>query len=150
MIFVTVGSMAPFEELVKAVDEAKGNSIIKDDVMIQIGNAKYIPKHAKYFRLDPNFSQYLKKAKIVIAHGGAGITYETLALGKKLISVNNPNLSDKHQEDILKRLSKDKHLMWCDDVNKLANMLKDVNKFKFKKYNPPKCLIADKIISFLK
>lgn len=146
MIFVTVGT-GKFDELIIKIDELAPK--IKEKFIAQIGNGNYAPKNISYFRFKPNLMPYYKKADLIISHGGAGTTYELLAMGKKLVSIANPNRTDIHQEEILEVLSKEKHLIWCRNTKDLEEAIKKAKKFKFKKYTKPRCKIAGKIKEFL-
>jgi len=73
MIFVTVGTHEQqFDRLLKAIDELKGCNAIADDVVIQSGYSKYEPKYCKYKKMLPynEMMEYVRKARIVISHGG--------------------------------------------------------------------------------
>lgn len=147
-IFVTVGT-GKFDQLVKAIDQFIEQGKIKDNLTIQIGSGDYIPKFCNYFRFAPSLDQYYQKADLIIAHGGAGITYETLAKNKKLLSIANLDRTDVHQEEILKALSQNNYILWCKNLNTLPALIKKAKTLKFKKYTPPKCTIAKEIIKFL-
>ncbi len=109
----------------------------------------YIPKNCKYFRFASSLFPYYKKASLIIAYGGAGTTYEVLKLGKKLISIDNPDVNGVHQWDLLKKLSNEKNLLWCNNIDKLNEFIIKSKNFKFKKYKLPSCEIHEKINSFL-
>lgn len=147
MIFVAVGTTR-FDELVEAVDQIVPK--LDDEVLIQLGNSKYTPKNCKYFSFDDSLLKYYKMADIVIAHGGAGITFEVLALGKKLISIENPSVLEGHQRDLLGKLARDGYLMWCMDLNKIENCIKDVKTMDIKKYVKPQCRIREMILKYLR
>jgi len=73
MIFVTVGSMFPFDRLIRVMDEwtaAQGRS----DVFAQIGNGTYEPKHMKWTRkLDQlDFTRTVQDSELIVAHAGMG------------------------------------------------------------------------------
>ena len=125
MIFVTVGTTR-FDELVEAIDRIA--HCLDEEIIIQAGNHKYVPKNCQFFTFANDILNYLKKANIVIAHGGAGITFEALDLHKKIISIINPNVLDSHQSDLLRKLSQEGHLIWCNDLNKLNIYIKGVTK----------------------
>ncbi|MBD3252183.1 glycosyltransferase [Candidatus Pacearchaeota archaeon] len=146
-ILVVVGT-GKFDELIKAVDKIAGK--LKDNIIMQIGNGKYIPKNCKYFRYKPSLEKEYKDSWIVISHGGAGSIYELLKKNKKIIGVANINRTDTHQEEILKALSEDNFLIWCKDLNKVSNCIEKAKKYQFKKYKVPKCRIHEKITEFLK
>lgn len=144
MIFVTVGTTA-FDSLIRTVDKAK----IKGRVVIQKADGKYQPQNYEFFDYTDNFDDYIKKADIVITHGGAGTLFKLLALNKKIIGIANEERRDLHQWDILKKLSQEKYLIWCQDLDQIPRAIEKVKKQKLKKYIPPTCEIADLISDFL-
>jgi beta-1,4-N-acetylglucosaminyltransferase len=147
MIFVTVGTTYGFDELVKAVDELAIS--IDEKIIVQTGNSKYIPQNCEYFTFKPNLNQYIKKARLVISHGGAGTSYEILTIGKKLISVENPDVNDSHQWDLLSKLDEEGYIVWCKDIKDLRKLIKKAMTMKFKRYFPPRCEIHHVIQNFL-
>ena len=142
MILVTVGT-TPFEGLIKAADVLDTG----DEVIIQKAAGKYRPQNKQFFEYIEDFDQYLKKAEVVITHGGAGTLFKLLRMGKKVVGVANTERMDKHQPDLLKKLSGEGYIVWCQDVNDLAKCLREVQKKKLKPYQPPECTIADEVIS---
>ncbi len=147
MIFVTVGT-GKFELLVKEMDKIAPE--LKEKVMMQIGKGKYEPKNCEFFRFSRSLEDYYKKARVIVAHGGAGTTYELLKMRKKLISMANLDRTDTHQQEILKALSEENYLIWCKNSSELINCINNSKKFRLKKYNVPECKIHEKIKSFLK
>lgn len=146
MIFVAVGTTS-YDELVEAIDKIAPN--LNEEVIIQAGNHKYIPKNCNYFSFDDDLFKYYNKASIVVAHGGAGVTFEVLKLGKKLISIDNPHVLDGHQRDLLKKLSHEGYLIWCKDLNKIENYIKDAMNLEIKAYVRPECEIGKIILEKL-
>lgn len=140
MIFVDVGTDR-FEELVIAVDEIAPS--IKEKVIIKIGKGHYKPKNCEYYSFVPEIQPYYKKARLIIAHGGAGTTFNLLSMGKKIIGVSNPHKPDRHQEQILKALSKDGYLIWCKDLRNLLKLVNGMKRVKLKKYKAPECKINE-------
>lgn len=102
MIFVTVGT-TPFDALIEEMDILAPE--LKDKVVCQIASGTYIPKNCGYFRMEPDISDRLKKADVVVTHGGAATIFEAMAMGKKVIAVCNPDMKEKHQEDLVKHLA---------------------------------------------
>jgi UDP-N-acetylglucosamine transferase subunit ALG13 len=86
VIFVTVGAQAPFDRLIRAVDEwavARGRS----DVFAQIGSTDFLPKSisAKKF-MDPlEFRKCVETADVIVAHAGMGSIITALECGKPII-----------------------------------------------------------------
>jgi len=139
MIFVTTGTSYKFDELVKEIDKIA--PLLKEEVIIQIGKSDYKPKNCKYFRFAPSLISYIKKANLVICHGGAGTTTEVLCIKKKLISVENKNVNDSHQWDILKKFDSMKYLIWCRDITQIFDCIKNGLKEKRCVYKKPPCNI---------
>lgn len=146
MIFATVGT-THFDELVEAIDRVAAE--LGEEVVVQLGNARYVPKNCRYFTFADSLVQYFGEADIVIAHGGAGITFEVLNLGKKLISVENPHALEGHQGDLLGKLSREGYLIWCRDLNEIGNSIREVRKVKIREYVRPECRIGKKIEEWL-
>jgi len=109
---------------------------IDEEVIIQIGISKYQPKNAKFFNYiekDKDFLQYLKAARLVITHGGAGTILDLLKINKPIIIV--PRLrdynehSDNQQLELATQLRKTGRAPCVLDVNKLEQMIFDNEKF---------------------
>ncbi len=108
MIFVTVGTHEQgFDRLVKAVDELN-----LEDVFVQIGYSKYIPKNSNYERFlsSDKFEEYMKSADIIITHGGPSTFMKAISLGKTPIVVPRQK---KYQEHV-----NDHQLEFCNQVLK--------------------------------
>jgi beta-1,4-N-acetylglucosaminyltransferase len=146
MIFVTVGT-TQFDRLIEKIDLIAPN--LDEQVIAQIGNSSYKPKNIAYFKFKNNLNREISKADIIIAHGGAGTTFEVLTKGKKLISVDNSDVPGNHQSDLLNKLSSDGYLIWCQNLNNLEKIIHKAKKTKFKKYIMPICKIPIIINNFL-
>jgi UDP-N-acetylglucosamine transferase subunit ALG13 len=99
MIFVTVGTHEQqFNRLLKAVDELKGNNAVTDDVVIQSGYSKYEPKHCECKKMIQynEIIEYVRKAKIVISHGGPASFLMSLQFGKIPIVVPRKREFNEH------------------------------------------------------
>lgn len=123
MIFVTVGTTIPFDELFEEVDRLLESGIIDDDVICQTGQSKYIPRNCESFKFLPNLDLYLDRASLLIVHGGTGSTLQALASGKPFVAFANPLGADDHQAEFLNRLSQEFQLLWSRDVAELENLL---------------------------
>jgi UDP-N-acetylglucosamine transferase subunit ALG13 len=137
MIFVTVGTHEqPFNRLLEAVDKLIEKGIIKEKVIMQIGYSTYIPKYAEWFRFKDfsSIKKIMKRAKIVITHGGTGSIFTALNLNKKVIAI--PRLkkfrehTNDHQLQIVKELEKEKMLIGVYDINQLEEALKKVKRIR--------------------
>lgn len=86
MIFVTVGTDAPFDRLVAAVDRWAGESG-RTDVVAQIGHSKLQPRFMRSYEFlePPEFQEHFASAEFVIAHAGMGTILSALRHEKPLV-----------------------------------------------------------------
>lgn len=85
MIFVTVGSMFPFDRLIGAADTwAEANP--GEEVLAQIGTGTP-PRHMSWVRrMDQDaFTRTVRDAEIVVAHAGMGTVITAGRFGKPLV-----------------------------------------------------------------
>lgn len=148
-ILTTVGS-GDFDDLVQAMDRlAPALTAAGDTVLMQIGEGRYAPRHAACFRLAPSLEPYIAQADLVVAHGGLGVTIEVLRQGKRLVSVSNPDRYDAHQGDLLGMLSRRGHLLWCQDLARLAEAIDQARVTQFVPYHEELGTLAETIIEYL-
>ncbi len=86
MIFLTVGSMMPFDRLVSAVDgwaETRG----RNDVFAQIGNGIYVPRACEWVRKlsSAEFGDVLNRTSLVVAHAGMGTVLKAMEAGLPMV-----------------------------------------------------------------
>jgi beta-1,4-N-acetylglucosaminyltransferase len=98
--FVMVGSTR-FDALIEAVDEPEIGAALRaawniSKTVCQIGRGTYEPKTCRFFEYTSELDHHIARASLVISHGGAGSTIQTLKQGKPLITVNNDQLMDNH------------------------------------------------------
>jgi UDP-N-acetylglucosamine transferase subunit ALG13 len=86
VIFVSVGSQAPFDRLIRAVDEWAGVRK-RSDVFAQIASGSYQPRHIKFTTfVDPaECRRLIGQADVVVAHAGMGTIISSLELGKPIV-----------------------------------------------------------------
>lgn len=145
MIFVTTGS-AGFDELAKEIDRLSPK--LKEKVIINIGYGNYKPKNCEWVGYTDKFEDYVKRADLIITHGGAGTIFPCLKSGKKIIAVPNKSHEDD-QSDLVRKLSEGRYLITCENLSSLGKCIGKIRDFKFKKYISPKCEIPDRILEFL-
>ncbi len=146
MIFVTVGT-TDFDLLAARMDELAPG--LGEDVIIQTGRGRYQPRFAQHFRFAPSLDDYIRRARLVVSHGGLGTLIEVLRLGKPLIGVSNPDRYDLHQNDLLGELERGGYLLWCRDLASLAADIERVGSMTFRRYEDPPCGIHLAIADFL-
>jgi len=137
-LFVAVGS-TDFDKLVQSVDSLVP-SLNMQGVM-QIGNGRYEPTNLPFFRFSPSLEPYYNKSTLAIAHGGLAITMEILGKEIPLISVNNSDRYDDHQEDLLATMANDGYLIWCRRLDQLKQAIETAQNTSLRRYKSPECKI---------
>ena len=111
MIFVTVGTHEQqFNRLVQEMDRLKKENLITEQVIIQTGYSTYKPLYCEYveFIKFTDMEEYIKKARIVITHGGPASFLSVLE--QKKVPIVVPRQSDygehvnNHQLDFAKKI----------------------------------------------
>ena len=124
VIFASVGSMLPFDRLVRAVDEwARDNPA--ERVFIQIGEGGYEPRHAPFARIMPmsEYRERLRTCDLFVAHVGMGALLQGLEEGKQMLLM--PRLHElgehttDHQLHTAARFSGRKNIRIVDDALQL-------------------------------
>lgn len=99
MIFVTVGTHEqPFNRLIKKVDDLVADGDIKEKVIVQTGFSTYVPQNCEAHKMMSfdDMQAALKKARIVITHGGPSSFIEALQFGKVPIVVPRQEKFHEH------------------------------------------------------
>ena len=148
MIFVTVGTSLPHDGLIEKIDNLVGQGVIKDQVIAQIGAGQYIPKNVEYIRFAPGLEEYYKKAEIVVSNCGAGTIMENVTKGRKLVVIQNPDITGGHEWEIVTKMEKGNHLVWCKNIDDLAKMIETAKKKNITQFRPQR-LILSKVIKEL-
>lgn len=142
MILVTLGTQdKKFYRLLKLIDNAIDNGLIKDEVIVQAGcSCDYKSSNMKIFDLIEidKFSKMINKADLIISHGGVGSIISGLKANKKIIAV--PRLSkykehvNDHQLQIVSSFTDKGYILSCGDLDNFNEVLRKIEDFKPKKY----------------
>ena len=130
MIFVITGSQKfPFDRLIREMDRLKGEGIIQDEVVAQIGAATYEPKHVKWQRFmdKSDFDKAIGDCDLLVTHAGEGSIMTGLLKGKKVIAVPRyaafgEHVSD-HQLEIARALAKQRCIVNVEDIGGLERAI---------------------------
>ena len=120
-----------------------------EPVVIQKGLGKYIPQNCDFFDLVPSLDEYFEKASIVVGSGGVGTIFDLLLRGKRLVAISNPDIPDRHQDQLLDKLSRQGYLLWSKDLHSLGDVLNQAKSFSFRSYEKPTCWIEQVILEYL-
>ena len=86
MIFVTIGSMFPFDRLVRRMDEI-AQTLPGESIFAQIGEGTFEPSHMEFARMlsRRDFMDKLKAAKLLVAHAGMGSVISAMEVGVPIV-----------------------------------------------------------------
>ncbi len=98
MIFVTVGTHPEqFDRLIRQIDKIAPS--IKEEIIIQRGFTKYIPKNVESFEFTDKMDEYYSKARIVIAQSATSLIEFALKYNKPIITVPREKKYGEHLND---------------------------------------------------
>ena len=155
MIFVTVGSMIPFDRLIKALDTAVGKGLVDEELFAQIGDTEYNPRHIRFVDvLDrETYIGQFRSAKAIISHAGMG----TIAMAdryKKPLLVfprfkkYREHVND-HQVQTAKAFAKEGHFLIATNSNELVDRIRELQNFKPKKRVTQADAVIQRVARFL-
>ena len=137
MILVTLGTQnQPFTRLLELIEK----SDIKDEIIVQAGNTKFKSQKMKIFDYIPyeEMTELIKKADLIITHGGTGSILMPLKMGKKVIAV--PRLAkygehvDDHQTQLTSIFEEEGYILEYKDGEDFNELYLKSKKFKPNKY----------------
>lgn len=101
VIFVTIGSMFPFDRMIEAMDawaETEGRG---EEILAQIGEGRYEPRHMTWVRrLDrPKYAAAVARSRLVVAHAGVGSIVSAGVQGKPIVVLPRRAALGEHTSD---------------------------------------------------
>lgn len=131
MIFVTVGTHEQqFNRLVEYIDQLAEK--ISEEIVIQTGFSTYEPEHCmwKKFFSYSEMNDYIKKARIIISHGGPSSFIVPLQIGKIPIVVPRRKEFDEHVNDHQLNFCREVErrqggIIEVDDIEELGEKIKN-------------------------
>ena len=143
-IFVTVGSTAPFDELVGIVDEVV--ALRKWQGRAQIGSGSARPLSLQWYSFRPSIKPDMEWSDVVVTHAGSCTLLEAIKTDRKVIAVPNPHAQGNI--DAVKWASEDNYCL-LESLESLPRVLPNIGTYVRKPYTPPGCWIAEKIKEFM-
>jgi len=133
MIFVTVGTHEQqFNRLIEYVDNLKRDDRVEDEVIMQTGYSTYEPKYCKWNKIIPynEMIENVKKARIVITHGGPASFILALQMGKTPIVVPRQykygEHVNNHQLDFTRKVvQKMGIIITVENIENLLNIIRN-------------------------
>jgi len=141
LILILLGTQDnSFHRLLEEVQALIDKKVITEKVVVQAGRTKYESKDMEIHSLMPEeeLKEIMKKADLVITHGGVGSIVMALKMEKKVIAV--PRLSEfgehinNHQIQIIETFNSQEFLIGITDLKELGNALEKAKEFKPKKF----------------
>lgn len=139
MILVLVGTQKQdFSRIFKEIENSK---ILKNEKIIaQSGHTKYKSEKIECipFMKREELLTLIKKADMIICHGGVGTIFESLYEHKKILAV--PRLKkykehvNDHQIEVCKKLQEEGYILYFNDGDCFDEIVKKVKNDRFKEY----------------
>ena len=157
MILVTVGTLLPFDRLVREIDRLAGTGFFAgEDVFVQKGIGGYEPKHVRWTpSLErAEFRRIVSECRAIVSHAGMGTIIQGLNLGKPMLVVPRlrrlrENLND-HQVATAKQFEADGQVLAAYDMGELRRKLDALASFRPAPRVARPDLVVARISSFLR
>lgn len=146
MVFVSIGTQKQdFSRIFNLVE--KSSQLKNEEIIAQTGNTKFKSNKMKCMSSidSKNYSEYIKKADMVICHGGVGTIFEAIENEKRVLVV--PRLKkykehiNDHQLEAACELEKDGYLIVYKDGEDFDKYILKLQKFTPRKYKLEKDFI---------
>lgn len=100
MIFVTVGTLLPFDRLIMSMDDwaARHPEV---PVFAQIGDTTYQPRHMGWVRqvTPADFAANVSEAEIIVAHAGIGSIITAAEIGRPIVLMPRRQSLREHRSE---------------------------------------------------
>ncbi len=152
MIFVILGTQdKKFNRLIQMILKLD----IDEEIVIQSGCSDVFSDKVKYFKyLDKDsFDDYIKKADLIITHGGVGSIMSALSYRKKVIAV--PRLKkyqehqNDHQLDIVDNFYLRNYIFKCNEEDDLKLLITKIKTHQFENFNSNNDHFVSKLNNYL-
>lgn len=155
MIFLTVGTLFPFDRLVRAVDDAVAAGLVEQPVFAQIGRTSFVPRYIKHVEaLDKcTFDNKVADAAYLISHAGIGSITMALKYGKPLLVMPRMKRYKEHVNDhqvgTARKFEELGHILVAYDVRDLPECIRRLKNFVPKDRKATPHAVAERIRRFL-
>jgi len=155
MIFLAVGTQFGFDRLVKAVDEAVEQGVIKEQVFAQIGPGRYTPRNMEYVvSLDKEaFDAKFSECTAMISHAGIGNIALAMNARKPLLAMPRRSqygeVVNDHQVHTARKFEQLGHILAAYEADELPVKIDLLKTFVPKPRIPNRQGVIDRIQRFL-
>jgi len=100
VIFVTIGSLFPFDRLIELTD-ALAPTFSNETFFAQIGDGAYEPRNMPFARLLPRmeFLAKVQACKLIVAHAGMGSVITAMDIGRPIVLLPRIRERGEHTTD---------------------------------------------------
>ena len=156
MIFLTVGTYPiQFDRLIKAVDHAVMQGLIKETVFAQTGSCNYKPQSMESVEMlsKDDFDSHMKNATGLISHAGIGTITLALENNKPLLVMprmrqHREHVND-HQVSTARKYEELGHVLAAYSPSEIAGQAGRLNSFVPKMKTPDPQAVSERISKFL-
>jgi len=141
MILVTLGTQdKSFHRLLEELEKQIILKNIKEKVIVQAGFTKFESNNMEMFDLIEmdELNSLIKKADLIITHGGVGSILTALKYHKKVIAVARlkkyKEHTNDHQKQIVDIMYQDGYILKYEEGDDFNKILKDIKTFKPKEH----------------
>jgi UDP-N-acetylglucosamine transferase subunit ALG13 len=101
VIFVTIGSMFPFDRLIRAMDAWAAAQPQPAALLAQIGDGGFEPRHMRWVRslARDDYARAVAEADLVVAHAGMGSVITAGEHGKPIVLLPRRAAEGEHTND---------------------------------------------------
>jgi beta-1,4-N-acetylglucosaminyltransferase len=155
VIFVTVGTLFPFDRMMQAIDEAVASGLATDSFFAQVGVGGYKPSSFDSVEIltKKEYDTYFSRARGVIAHAGIGTIAMALEQRKPILVM--PRLASldevvsNHQVATAKRFAELGHVIAAMNADQLKSSINQIESFTPKPWESGAASMSDRISQFL-
>ena len=151
MIFLTVGTLYPFDRLVEFVDQAVEIGYLKDKIFAQIGSSVCKPRNFEYVATleRDDYEKCFRESSAIISHAGMGTITMALRYQKPLLAIPREKkygeIVNNHQIDTAEALGRMGHIQFARTPDEFKEKIAKLQSFIPAKRNSNK----EKIVKFI-
>ena len=155
MIFLTVGTLLPFDRLVMAIDKAIEEGLLEEDIIAQVGKGGAKGQNIECVEVvrKDKFDKHVKNASCLISHAGIGSITMALRHNKPLLVM--PRLKhygehvNDHQLGTARKFEQLGHVLVANTEDELAEKIEQLKSFVPKPRKVQTKAVIDRISKFL-
>lgn len=137
MIFVTIGTQAPFNRLVRTMDEIAQD--LNEEIIVQAFDLDFVPGSVKVIGLLPTaeFNELVSRADLIVSHAGMGNIISALSFSKPILVIPRlANLGEHRNDHQTSTAIKMASLGYVTSVYEMSDLKQKIHHHLFKEKLP--------------